>query len=369
MIKYTRIILLLLLTLPVTGQFFPPTPKNEGKKAVYNCYYITLNNDTIKATILFSDIIRLQHRLEIIQTDGTIKTYYPGEIKGFELTNTDSLTFLTNQSETNNQEFKLIKQHEYINMTIHYNSPIFELPVYNNPSPMYFESLAINDTAHLFVNVKYGVANNLKYLNYYYSYHPHYRGGHGIHLNEFRLAAIQFYKKDNTLLDQSTCNYIRKGMVEFSQLVADDTLLTTLIRRNELIEYNDPANAQQLNVKMVVDAYNQWWANNKRDTSLALKGILDADKYYKQKKSTFWGVTISTAAFFLPGVITSITVNSFPPKEKNLNIPANCPYQNNADYLTGYKMRARAKKCKASDNGFKVGLAALVVEALVLAAL
>lgn len=101
------------------------------------------------------------------------------------------------------------------------------------------------------------------------------------------------------------------------------------------------------------------------DQQLRLRGINDAETYYRGNRSGSGGV-IATTLIVSPviGLIPAIACSSTPPKEVNLRIPIS-DYSKEPEYLNAYKDQAhRIKKRKvwtAWGVSFGINLALVIV--------
>ena len=308
----------------------------------FNGYYITLQNDTVKTTILYKDIIDLQHKLVVSDADNVQTTFYPGDIRGFYMQLNNSFEYLDLKNRTSWHEVRQVNLH-----SIPAQTDYFHLA---KPSELYFESLAINTTTKLFVSIKYGNGGDLKVLEYFYvlGHHTEYSWPYA------RLLST-------TLLEDHTGLVTKKWKESlkyvFAHSVSDYSLLAQIIKEGRL---------NPRHVRLIVNEYNDWKQlspQSKADTSLAIHGILDANKYYKTKKF-FWINTAGISAFVFPGLVTNIILKYHKIKPENLHFPVNCSYCTDKKYVENYKIAANDKQCKSLERGFFAGIAvylALVV--------
>ena len=121
---------------------------------------------------------------------------------------------------------------------------------------------------------------------------------------------------------------------------------------------------------VIIDEYNRWRADTSggkmTDTAAALRGILDADRYYKPWR-VFWGSALSNC-FLTPvgGLVVMAIWLDKRPQTRYLHIPPQGRADNPA-YLNAYRERAYTRKERAMFNGWVVGFLALALISIPLA--
>ena len=135
------------------------------------------------------------------------------------------------------------------------------------------------------------------------------------------------------------------------ECISDYPVMKRMIQENEIKSF-------PFDFHFVIDDYNNWSKlpiENRLDTSMTVKGFLDADKYYKTSK--YFAISCVTGtAFFLPGLVSAVII-SHNPKEKNISIPLSLLNRENTDYSKAFKHRAYEKKYRAAGHGAFTGAA------------
>ncbi|HEX7412988.1 MAG TPA: hypothetical protein VF411_03000 [Bacteroidia bacterium] len=305
----------------------------------YKGYYITLKNDTINTTIIYTDIIDLQHKLVVKELDGTQKTFQPNDIKGFtiQLPDSFSFSFANFDRETDKREARQIRLYS---PSLFWGGRVSRY--FDEPQDLYFESVSL-EFSTVFLHVKAGNNENLKYLKYYY---VEYKTGRTI--VGWIVGTVSFLIKDNRFLQRERERRLERINKFLAQIVSDDTLLVKMIKEKRVSD-----------ISVIVNEYNHWKnlsPENKADTSLTKRGIFDAEKYYKHKKF-FWITTGTGAVVMIPGLITGIAIDYSELPIEKLNIPANSKYFLYDTYIAGYKMRAKELRQKSLQRGLLAGCA------------
>jgi hypothetical protein len=300
-------------------------------------YYITLNNDTIQATILYYDILELQKKLQIITTDGESKTFHPNEIKGFVIKKDSTLRII-------DFSFYSVFSAEEINLSTNGSwGPSDEISVLSQSDRLnLFDSLSLQNgyiyfQSHnkVFLKNAFGENEFLQIYEYYF-----FTSATGIKF----LEGTFFTYKQGKYIPYPTGAWGKKNRKWLSELVSDYSLLSSLIERK-----NFP-----INYKIIIDSYNEWRSQKKSshtDTLVVMRGIFDAKKYYKATK-IFWPTFIGSSFFILPGGITGLIIRDHIAKHHKIKIPeVNPKFMNDEKYKLGYISMAMTKNQQAVDRG------------------
>jgi hypothetical protein len=136
----------------------------------------------------------------------------------------------------------------------------------------------------------------------------------------------------------------------FMSVIADDSLLTKVITKKKIP-------LEKLGLQAAVCDYNLWIAKKMegratdKDTSMVIKGIVDADKCFNRKRNfflNFFANGLGPEVGLPTGLISALS------KPRYLYIPDENLKTNN-EYLIGYKARAAELKNKAALWGHICG--------------
>ena len=119
----------------------------------------------------------------------------------------------------------------------------------------------------------------------------------------------------------------------------------------------------------IVKEYNDWMDKvitrqvSPTDTSMAMKGVLDANKYFNKKRNFYLNFFANGLLTPLVGLPTAL-ISGFT-KPVFLRVPDE-KLKNNTDYMSGYKMRAFQMKNRSAGIGNLCGYALLVATIVVI---
>ena len=306
-------------------------------------YYITLKNDTVKATLVYTDIFEAQHILQVLGKDSSIQKFLPNQIKGFCIASDSADLFVWQEIESDADEVRQISPHGIYRADAEGASSSTLLV-----SKLFFKSILIDPQKHLFVTVRYGNREPMQYLSYYYVHTVKKKSQTNI-----QLSSVSLILKDNQLIDRNK----EHTYAWLSRAVSDYPLLSGMVKDRKLDIAKSRLDARSINVEMILREYNAWRKKpmaQKADTSLTLKGILDADRLFKSHKA-YWAAAIPASAFLLPGLIVAGVALNHPPKEKDLRFPVGCTTCKTEPYLSAYKMRAAYKRERSIQRGLWTG--------------
>lgn len=309
---------------------------NARSEEFVNGYYVKNNNDTIPSVFVVHNLFELHHTINIIDSAGTKTCLGPNDIKAFSFTTQKKInTSIPGKKISHSFDNKLLsvgyvypRNTLSLDKEIHNSEQAFD-SVYN------YESCAIDSTLRLFLLVKTGAGGKL-HADHYYTKSERF---------PFHNITIWFMIKDNKIVkyNKNGANYW------LLECIADYPGMKRVIQENKIKSF-------PFDFHFVIDDYNRWSklpAENKSDTSMTIKGFLDADQYYKTNKYFIISCVTSTP-FVLPGIVSAVII-SHSPKEKNISIPMNLQNKENADYSKAFKHRAHEKKYRAAGKGAITG--------------
>ena len=300
-------------------------------------FYITNACDTVISKIEIGDLFQLHNELTIIDSSGKRIVYKPSEIKGFSFYSNRELDYSKpfEDFDHDNDQLLLEKGYHYKKKTFSLASEINAANYYKADSLHTYESCRIDSNLDLFLFVRYGNGGRL-HANELYS---------KVDINKPFYSTIWFLIKDNKVID-----YNNKDLKDWIiSGIEDYPALTSLVQEKKITSF-------PFDFNIVIEDYNNWSTlseYSRPDTSMTIKGILDANQYYKTRKYFAIPCVIGTA-FFLPGMISAVVI-SHNPKEENIKIPESLVYRDNSDYSKAYKHKAFEKKYKSAGHGAITG--------------
>ena len=155
-----------------------------------------------------------------------------------------------------------------------------------------------------------------------------------------------YYYNNDTLVEQNRHEKYRDWEKRF---FSDYPLLSQMAYNNEFDEMYGNENT------IIYDEYDKWINSSdeqKKDTSLALKGIIDANKQHISKKY-FWNNFLVSRFSGLLGLL--LFDKKLLPNETSIIIPKT-PLSTNAEYLKAYKARMRTRITKKAYTARLLGV-------------
>ena len=145
--------------------------------------------------------------------------------------------------------------------------------------------------------------------------------------------------------------------ISVSRALSDYPILSQIIYEKKC----DLTSKREL--KVIIKEYNDWIEKRKNgevnltDTSMTIKGLLDAKKYFNAKRNFY--LNFFANGLFTPLVGGPVVFISGFTQAVILNLPDK-KLKENADYMRGYKAKAFTLKNASAPKGFLWGFALLV---------
>jgi hypothetical protein len=298
--------------------------------------YITNSNDTVKALFYITDLVHSQYELTIVDSIGGRRTLKPSDIKGFWFIKS-SLTYWSVDPYFRN----------YIENNIEHIGYKFKPPLFSVDPEIHhkansldsiwkYQSCNVSDDLKAFVLVKYGYGDYFQ-AGTFYSYIEPY--------------PIWVLIKDNKLVprhNMSPLDWLSNSIVDYPQL-------SSMVKNKKFCSF-------PYDLDIIIGEYNSHYKSKeleKSDTSMTIKGINDADKYY-HPVAPFIITSVGTLAFLLPG-LTAGVIMAHTPSESNILIPKEFKDRENQHYSKAFKHKIFTKKYKSIGNGSVTGLSLLLI--------
>ena len=314
-------------------------------------YYITNSNDTIKAKFEIADLFQSHKELVIIDSLGVKKVFKPADIKGFYYIKSNYPAWNTDIESIDHTMDKSLLEKGYL-----YKKATFSLESEINASSYLadtiwsYHSYEVDANTRVFLLVKYGYEENLQACVYYTKLDPG---------KPYLFSPIWFLVKDNQIINRNN-----QSLVDWtSNSISDYPVLASMVKDKKL-------KAFPWDFQIVVNDYNSWKKTNpneRPDSSLTVKGLVDAEKYY-HPVAPFAISCVGGAAFFVPGMISAVII-AHNPKESKIKVPNYLPNKDNPDYAKAYKHKAYSKKYKSAAHGAVTGLGIFLVGLIVIASI
>lgn len=286
--------------IPMCGQ----SGAAENKKSsdvFYEGSYTDLSDRTINAKIEFYTPLNFQDSVSVVTSDGQAHHFHPSEIKSFSFS-------------VKNKKIS-------------------------------YERVTANEKTRFFALTTPGTF--LKEYNYCYDLNQ----SNPSHATADVIPAFNpCFKKGDSLFLISSDEAFNDWM---SRLVADDSLLSKMVNEKKLNFFVEDE------VKFVLDEYNRWrtdgTTHSSADTSMALHGIADAEKYYKAKLPFVLTATAMGIGTPVVGIPVAFWIALKKPKLSSLKI-RDSKLLSNTDYMNAYRIKAHEQKIKATLKGSLWGL-------------
>jgi hypothetical protein len=295
-------------------------------------YYITKSNDTVHSKIVIKTVFDLHDELTIIDSLGKRHNFNPNDINGFSFTIRNNMDFSKSYYDFKHDDDGLIKQlgFEYIRPTFDLDGEIHSNYFFQD-SIWTFLSCKLSNDKRIFLKSLYGNGGFLQANQLFWKFDE----------NTPWYTLMLFLVKDGEVVG---CNnrYMKEWI---KSCVNDDKELTNAIN-------DDIIKAFPFDYQFVIDDYNLW-STHKQDSSLIIKGFVDANKHYNSSKYFVYSCVAGTA-FFLPGFVTAV-ITAHNPKEKDIKIPESLSNKNDINYSKAFKHRAYEKKFRSSAKGAVTG--------------
>lgn len=256
-------------------------------------YYVTNNDDTLAVKkILAFDFVPLQDEVRMINIREDTLTFHPQDIKAFA--------------------FELIKTKRFQSVTLN--------------GQRKFLRILVDGT-----NLKFG-----------YSYRKY-----------FSSSSFIRYNVNYVLCHSGDCTGFSANY-NWTNGVADYPLLSNILSEKKFWTENESVLFYRKGFKFIVKEYNEWNENKKKglvtdnDTSMALRGVLDANKYFNKRINFIFNFFVN--GLFTPLVGGPVAFISGGKDPIFLKIP-NKELRKNHEYMSGYKARAYQLKSKAALRG------------------
>jgi len=301
-------------------------------ESIVNGYYITKTNDTVYSKIVLKTVFDLHYELTIIDSFGKRHNYNPNDINGFSFTTKNVMDYSKSYYDFKHDNDGLIKHlgFEYVRPTFDLDGEI-HTNYFLQDSIWTFVSCKLSTDKRIFLKSLYGRGGLLQANQLFWKfdeYTPWY-------------SLMLFLVKDGEIVG---CD--NRNMKEWIKSCVNDNKELKNAINDDIIK------AFPFDYKYVIDDYNMW-SINKQDSSLIIKGFVDANKHYNSSKYFVYSCVAGTA-FFLPGLVTAV-ITAHNPKEKDIKIPESLSNKDDINYSKAFKHRAFEKKYRSSAKGAVTG--------------
>lgn len=316
--------------------FLLSLPYIAFSEEIFTGYYITGSGDTISAKIVIADLYQLHREVVIIDSTGKRQSLKPFDIKGFSFTIKGMLNFNRPVEDIDHSDDQLILNTGYL-----YKHKVFSLDaeIHGNPifpdSVLYYESCKIARDVNLFLLVMDGQDGDLKSGKYFSR----------LESETSYFSTVWFLVKNNCAVPHNDAKLEDWLM----KCIDDYPMLTSLVKEKKIAAF-------PFDFHIAIDDYNLRAKSDvfeRPDTSMTIKGILDADKHYKTAKH-FAIPCVTGTAFFLPGLASAVII-SHVPKENKIKIPQKLHGRDNPDYAKAFRHSAYDRKYRAAGRGAVTG--------------
>ena len=305
---------------------------------IKNAYIVRNNNDTVYTKVIYCSIVELQYELVTIDSSNVIKKIFPGDIKEFVINFSDIVFRNGNVSKT---EF-IYGNSIYLTAKYFRNISFLkvQMPYNEYREKMHFKTTQFSNGKKIFLELGYGDSLGLQLCNFYEASVK----------NKIFLSNVYNYE---LVLNNSKIvgRYSKHWRKQLSLLTKNYTLLSEMINRKFYHIENGI-----ISKDFIVQEYNNWLLKSIKfssDTSEMMKGIFDAQKYYKPKKKLFAGTAVGTSIGILPGIIIGLDFTNKIDKNRFIQ-PIGCK-ENSVKYKNGYTLRANYKNKSSVEKGLIFG--------------
>lgn len=336
-----KFLLILFTLLPATSLY---------SKTIVNGYYVTLNGDTIQTRFLINDLFALHHTLVCIDPSDNVKQFSPHDILAFSFKTQSNAFSLSKFFDNTRSIDELNHSHDdmllkdgyfYKHKNFSLNAEINAASVIDDSVELY-KSIETGNGTKLFLSVDNTQQSPLQAAVYYTKLQQD---------KPYLTAGIWVLIKNNQIIARQN----KKPKDWIAEAISDYKTLSALVKTKKI-------NSFPWDFTPVVNDYNNWLATNKPDTSLYLKGFIEAQNHY-HAILPFALSYITGTAFFLPGMISTVIV-AHNPKESHMKIPAKLPLRDNIDYQKGFRHKAFEKKYMSAGRGCLLGIPTCIVLAV-----
>jgi hypothetical protein len=299
-------------------------------------HYITNSNDTVNAQFYITDLVHSQYELTIVDSTGGRSTLNPSDIKGFWFVKSSFTCWSVDPFYRN------IVEKDIESIGFKFKPPLFssDPEIHHKANSLdsiwKYQSCNVSDDLKAFVLVKYGYGEFFQAGTFYSNTEP---------------FPIWVLIKDNKLVhrhNMSTLDWLSNSIVDYPQL-------SSMVKNKKFCSF-------PYDLDIIIGEYNSHYKSKdleKSDTSMTIKGINDADKYY-HPVAPFIITSVGSLAFYLPG-LTAGVIMAHTPSESNTLIPKEFKDRENQDYSRAFKHKIYTKKHKSIGNGFVTGLSLLLI--------
>ncbi len=326
--------------------FFLATTTFSAKALIVKGYYITLNGDTVNTRFKIKDLFELHLRATAIDSSENLVSLTPDNIKSFCFRTNHFIERDRGPHSIDHASDETIIRKGYLHKrkTFSVDDEI-NAPSLLDDSTKKYKSVDIGNGKRIFLSIENNdKSEHLQSAVFYTKLNPD---------KPYLVTSIWLLLKDNQVVERNN----RKLNDWVSETISDYKTLSTLVKNKKI-------NVFPWDFKLVAEDYNTWVVY-KPDTTLYLKGLIDAQNHYSVIAPCAASYVAGTA-FFLPGLFTAVIV-SHTPKEQKIKVPEKLLLKNESEYKRGFQHKAYDKKYRAAAKGAILGGLTCIVLLIVFA--